>query len=327
VSLTARALPESELTSGRRNCAIRALDRSRGDSVTQRRFTIIAATALACLLLEGCAAVQVQENTLEMVDSVAHVRESQVLSNLSSAISDHNMVPTEILLSVGQATVAAGLSPTAKFPKFTTASPTRELDVGATDTWTAQWQVTPVTNADDLRRLRNLYVLIVSTDEQYDALEAYYTRHPEMRAPIECYGLSAAGSEKAILVPPTDQCPPGYGTGVIPRWKQSLQIIESGDSIGCKMFQEGTVDARRKAPRQNLKGLPFKRWFYWRSPGSHTWLPETPDSEPETLGTYGSWELGTTSRACFNDFVIIVQSVTPDAASAAQGPKLMLNTP
>ena len=166
-------------------------------------------------------------------------------------------------------------------------SPTRELDVGATDTWTAQWQVTPVTNADDLRRLRNLYVLIVSTDEQYDALEAYYTRHPEMRAPIECYGLSAAGSEKAILVPPTDQCPPGYGTGVIPRWKQSLQIIESGNSIGCKMFQEGTVDARRKAPRQNLKGLPFKRWFYWRSPGSHTWLPETPDSEPETLGTMG----------------------------------------
>ena len=223
-----------------------------GDSVAQRKFMIISIIAAVCLLLEGCVASQVQENTLEMVDSVAHVRESQVLSNLSSAISDHNMVPTEILLSVGQATVTAGLSPTAKYPKFTTASPAREFDIGASDNWTAQWQVTPVTNADDLRRLRNLYVLIVSTDDQYDALEAYYTRHPEMRAPIECYGLSAAGSEKAILVPPSGQCPAGYGTGVIPRWKQSVQIIETGDSIGCKMFQESTVDARRKATSRRI---------------------------------------------------------------------------
>ncbi len=300
--------------------------------MAQRRFTIIAATIAACLLLEGCVAGQVQENTLEMVDSVAHVREAQVLSNLSAAISDHNMVPTEILLSVGQASVNTGLSPTVKYPKFSTAVPTRELDIGATDTWTAQWQVTPVTNADDLRRLRNLFVLIVSTDAQYDQLEAYYARHPEMRAPIECYGLAAvessaaagAAPEHAILVPPNAQCPPGYGTGVIPRWKQSLQIIEAGDSIGCKLYQESTMEARRKAPRSSLRGLPFKRWFYWRAPGG-AWMPEAPDAPPESLGSYGQWELGTTSRACFNDFVLIVQSASPDAASASgQGPRLML---
>ncbi len=306
-----------------------------GVRVAKRKLTTYS-SILAFLLLGGCVATQVQENTLEMVDSVAHVRESQVLRNLSAAISDHNMVPTEILLSVGQATVASGLSPSVKYPKFSMKSPTRELDIGATDTWTAQWQVTPVTNADDLRRLRNLYVLIVSTDQQYDDLEAYYTRHPEMRAPIECYGLASppnavesGGVAKAMVITvpaQNSQCPPGYGTGSIPRWKQSLQIIEAGDSIGCKMFQEGTIEARRKAPRESLRGLPFKRWFYWREPGSSAWLPQAPDSEPESLGTYGSWELGITSRACFNDFEIIVQSVTPDTANAAQGPKLMLST-
>jgi hypothetical protein len=120
-------------------------------------------------------------------------------------------------------------------------------------------------------------------------------------------------------------CPAGYGTGVIPKWKQGLQIVEAGDSIGCKLYQEATVDARRTADKRNLKGIPFKRWLYWRTPGAN-WLPETPEASPVSLGTFGNWELGTTSKACFNDFVLLVQSASPDAASAgAQGARLMLN--
>jgi hypothetical protein len=192
--------------------------------------------------------------------------------------------------------------------------------------------VTPVTNADDLRRLRNLYVLIVSTDAQYDQLEAYYARHPEMRAPLECYGLqsSASAAPDAAKAPGTAAqnalCPAGYGSGVIPKWKQGLQIIEAGDSIGCKLYQEEKVVARRQAAKGELTGIPFKRWLYWRPPGG-AWLPETPETTPERLGQYGQWELGTTSRACFNDFVLLVQSSSPDAAAASgQGAKLMLNT-
>lgn len=301
----------------------------RGATMRFYRFNLLL-SVLSAAALAGCVATQVQENTLEMVDSVAHVREAQVLRNLSAAISDHDMVPTEILLSVGQASVSAGASPTAKFPKFSTASPTRELDVGATDTWTAQWQVTPVTNADDLRRLRNLYVLIVSTDAQYDELEDYYARHPDMRAPLECYGLASEGNAGAVVpaqhVPGSSNplCPAGYGTGVIPRWKQGLQIVEAGNSIGCKLYQEATVMARRSAPRASLRGLPFKRWLYWRSSGQD-WLPATPDTQPKSLGTYGKWELATTSRACFNDFIMLVQSASPDAENASgQGAKLML---
>ncbi|MFI4934970.1 MAG: hypothetical protein ACHP7N_10155 [Caulobacterales bacterium] len=290
--------------------------------------------------LAACAAVQVRENTLEMVNDVARIREAQVLRNIGAAISDHDMVPSEILLGAGQATVATAVSPSLKLPHFDFSRPTKELDVSATDTWTAQWQVAPVTNSDDLRRLRDLYVLIASTDDQYDELEAYFRRHPEQRAGPECYGgqppASLGSAAERFLrsdlpsEPPAASgpvrpgvCPPGYGAGQIPKWRKAVDVIENGDSIGCKLFQEADPG---KAAVSARKGLPFRRWLFWRR-GGGAWGPNPPESEPVPLGQFGAWELGVTSRACLNDFVILVQSATPAAeSSSAGGPKLMLNT-
>ena len=274
----------------------------------RRNIASLAAPLLGALLLgvglTGCAAVQVRENTLQMVDSVSRIRDLQVLRNIAVAISDHNMVPTEILLSTGQASVSIGASPTITLPRFDFSTSARELDLGGSDAWTAQWQVQPVTNADDLRRLRNLYVLVVSTDQEYDDLEAYFDRHNDMRA--------AANSA---------------GAGQIPDWRLGREIIRTGDSIGCKLYQEGFQKARASQAPQARKGLPFRRWLYWRTPGG-SWGPTTPETEPQPLGAFHGWELGVTSRACFNDFVILVQSATPAAANASgQGPKLMLSAP
>jgi hypothetical protein len=256
------------------------------------------------------------------------------------------MVPTQILLSTGQASVSEGASPTLKMPNFNIVKPTRELDVTANDTWTAQWQVSPVTNSDDLRKLRNLYVLIVSTDEQYDQLEAYYNRNPQMRASAACYGLqttAGGGAQSAAQAgrasgadatgqPPTANaqdaaCPPGYGAGQIPKWREALVVIEYGDSIGCKLYQEAWATSHKRASHDSTAGIPFRRWLFWRRLGGD-WLPATPDTEPQVLGLYKGWELGTTSRACFNDFVILAQSATPATANASQqGARVMLNTP
>jgi hypothetical protein len=166
-----------------------------------------------------------------------------------------------------------------------------------------------------------------------------------MRASIECYGLRSPTSETQAPAAPADPslaggtvkpsvttatpdlvCPAGYGAGSIPSWKQGLQIIEAGDSIGCKLYQEPSVLKRRQGPKGSLTGIPFRRWLFWRSPGG-AWQPEAPPMTPQSLGTFGSWELGITSRACFNDFVILVQSASPEASNAGnQGAKLMLNT-
>jgi hypothetical protein len=317
----------------------------------QRRHNNALVAAALAAMLTGCAAVQVRQNTLQMVDSVSHIREVQVLRNLAAAISDHDMVPTQMLLSTGQASVSAGASPTLKMPHFGVLThmllPTSELDVAGNDTWTAQWQVAPVTNADDLRRLRNLYVLIVSTDEQYNKLIAYYNRHPEKRASATCYGLqTTVGDPSQAANTPVDHptevnadpsrnvtkqesaCPPGYRSGDIPKWEEAMLVIQDGDSIGCKLYQEDFAETGHqvRAHHDSTKGIPFKRWLFWRGEGG-AWLPETPATEPEVLGSYGGWEIGTTSRACFNDFIILVEAATPEAADAGrQGARTILNT-
>jgi hypothetical protein len=190
-----------------------------------------------------------------------------------------------------------------------------------------------------------LYVLITSTDEQYNDLEAYYNRHPNQRAAAECYGLqtptqnfpqAASTTNQTAPATPGEQsttstskivvCPPGYGSGQIPKWKEALAIIEDGDSIDCKLYQEESVATRAREAHDSTKGVPFRRWLYWRRPGG-SWQPTAPDTNPETLGLYGGWELGVTSRACYDDFVILAQSATPATANeSAQGAKVILNS-
>jgi len=273
----------------------------------------------AALALGGCAAVQVRENTLQMVDSVSRIRDVQVLRNLSAAINDHDMVPTQILLTTGQASVSADAGASASFPRFRLFDGKGELDLSTGGEWTAQWQVSPVTNADDLRRLRNLYVLIVSTDQQYDDLEAYFDRNPQQKADSACYGFQSTASAAApVAADGSGGCPPGYGSGQIPKWKQALVVIESGDSIGCKLYQEAFATARARIPHDDRRGVPFRRWLYWRRAGG-AWLPTAPQAEPQSLGRFGGWELATTSRACFDDFVILAQSATPETAAAGGG--------
>jgi hypothetical protein len=270
-------------------------------------------------LLGGCVAHQARINTLNMIGDIARVRNTQVLRNLSAAISDRDAVPAVVVLGAGQATasVAGGADPVAQ------------------DTWTSQWQISTVTNSEDLRRLRNLYSLITATDAQYDIALAYFRRHPQEAPSAGCGGHDLATRSTNAPAPASrpneepaanllysgDQnleCPPGYGPGRVAAWRLALNVIEVGDSIGCRLYQE-----QPRKPPQSGVGLPFRRWLYWRKPGA-PWGPDPPDTPPQSLGTVGDWELGTTSQACFNDFTILVQTFTPSGADVA-APKLMLS--
>lgn len=252
--------------------------------------------------LAGCASTQNENNTIDMAGGVSRVREAQVLRNIAVAISDHNIVPSQVLLGQGQSTIDFGATPTLKLPGIDFAHAAKELDIASTDTWHAQWDFTSVTDADDLRRLRSLYSLIASTDDQYSLLEQYMDRHYPIAQNDPKYTCDQ------IIVHPelAKERNPTIGTrqGNAPSWPVSLCYMKLGDSIGCKLYQEGYVP--RNDASRNLKGFPIRRWLYWRGQGTD-WLPSSPESEPQSLGTYGDWEIGVTSRACFDDFVILVQ--------------------
>jgi hypothetical protein len=294
-----------------------------GGTCAVRAFFKLGLGLVLAVLLGGCVARQARINTLQMIGDIARVRNTQVLRNLSAAISDRDAVPAVVVLGAGQATasVAAGANP----------------DILAEDTWTSQWQISTVTNSEDLRRLRNLYALITATDAQYDIYLAYFRRHPQELPNAGCGGQDLTIRSANAPAPPAagrpneapaanllysgdqnQECPPGYGPGRVAAWRLALNVIEVGDSLGCRLYQEQP----RKPPATGA-GLPFRRWLYWRRPGA-TWGPDPPDTPPQSLGTVGEWELGTTSRSCFNDFTILVQTLTPSGGGVAE-PKLMLS--
>jgi hypothetical protein len=291
-------------------------------------------------VLAGCVATQMRENTLNMEDQISHLRETQVLENISHAINDHDLVPAQIVLGQGQATVAVAASPTVQLPDFLFSKATKQLNVTATDTWTAQWQFTTVTDAADLRNLRDVYALIASTDEQWDQLQVVYKDHRDFFAtpgansgaqPSLDGGIVPLGEPPAPVAAPASPAPanppapprgPWTPVAVI-SFHEALRMMTQGDSIGCMRFQGYELNGAPR--REKTGGLPFHRFLYWRS-GEGAWAPEAPDRAITSLGRFGDYELGTTSRACFDDFVIIAQGATPNANAGAQTPKATLYT-
>lgn len=304
------------------------------------RLPVGAAACGAVMLLDGCATGQAQRNTTLMAATISTMRQDQALNNIAAAIDDRSFVPSAIVLGTGQATIAS--APSSAVTATINNPSTLELGLGATYTVTAQWQFTSITDPDDLRRLRNIFALIVSTDAQFDELEAYFHTGENSAAAPAAPAEGAAPSDRDELVfrnllgdlaPPrpepgasarktegarTSQAPSPEAAGQVVSWRQARRFLEEGDSIDCRLYQQ--------AKPLSGKGVPFRRWLFWRKPKG-PWNPQRP---PEglpiaILGTYGNWQLGVTSRACLDDFVILIQALTPNTnATAAEGPKYML---
>lgn len=295
-----------------------------------RRAASGAALSVALVIVGGCATSGAQRNTTLMAATISRMRQDQALNNIAAAIDDRSAVPSAIVLGTGQASIASAPSTAVKATLDHPGS--LELGVGGTYTVTAQWQFTSITDPDDLRRLRNIFALIVSTDAQFDELETYF--HGTGGGPAG-QGAGAAGARDELVyrnllgepalsppaAPPSGaaaHAPNPEAAGQVISWREARRFIDEGDSIDCRLWQ------REKPPRAS--GVPFRRWLFWRKRGG-SWSPEAPPpgAPMEILGTYGRWELGVTSRACLDDFVILIQALTPNTSSSArEGPKYML---
>lgn len=337
------------------------------------RVMIRTAVAVGLAALVGaCASTQTQENASQMVGSIGRLREQQVLANISAAIDDRDFVPSAFVLGTGQANSTVGVAPALKGTSLTAPKPMVEFDVSPTDTWTAQWQFTSVNDQGDLRRLRNIYALIVATNQQYNELENYF--HPRcdanettsptlpgagagggvaeeladverlddqgIRTPERCRDPRLPPpSPTEAATPPAGQNPPADAhtqenasvklpDQVATPWEVAKSLIFKGDSIDCRLYQAG-----RKKDRLFDQDLPYRRWLFWRRPGEREWSPAPHELVTiESIGRHGRWELGIATpeddpeagRACLDDFVILVQSLTPVANQTSAGPKYFL---
>jgi hypothetical protein len=138
----------------------------------------LAVAAAFCLLSAGCASTQLNSNTLDLASSSESLITSQVLYNLKKFGSAPYAIPAQVSIPSGSATTTNAVTPTlggAIGPSLTTTlansaaapgffattkthlNPNSTLSVSVGDQWSQNWTLTPLSDPDQLRRLRALY--------------------------------------------------------------------------------------------------------------------------------------------------------------------------
>src|SRR5277367_1443554 len=127
-----------------------------------------------CVLstLGGCTAVVLRNETGKTTNTLADLQYQQVLDNLARFHDDHDTVPSFAVATAGTVSIndqaGAGVSPTysptlpyalqggGALPILSLLFP-----ISGQRTVTENWSLTPITDADNLRRLRCAYRLVV----------------------------------------------------------------------------------------------------------------------------------------------------------------------
>jgi hypothetical protein len=178
---------------------------------------ILAVLTLIGIAIGGCASTQLNYNTLDLAASLDSLTTKQILFNLARTLEDPYAVPSEISVAAGSATTANSISPTFSTPlsasttasntTFSVTHPNGTATVGASDQWQQGWTLDPITNPDEVRRLRALYRYVIGwiPDDQTFKCEYPIQSGANLNPKPRMYTLNCAkadGSRVAIQVMP-----------------------------------------------------------------------------------------------------------------------------
>jgi Tfp pilus assembly protein FimT len=129
----------------------------------------------AVLFLAGCASTQLNYNALEIAGTVDDLLSSQIAHNLAKFIKDTNAIPSQVAIPSGSVTTTNQIGASWADPVTKAFTLTRGAAVGtpfsptqavagantitpsASDQWSQNWSLAPVTDSDQIRRLATLY--------------------------------------------------------------------------------------------------------------------------------------------------------------------------
>jgi hypothetical protein len=140
--------------------------------------TLFRGTIMA--MVSACTAFQTQENTLDQISTINDIRYSQVLTNISAAISQGDSVPSQGVPSNGTATTSAtGMLALTLTQPFAFARNTKTFSPSVMLNWQNNWSITPISDPQDLQNLRALYGLLYLTDAEIaqvikDTMKVYW---------------------------------------------------------------------------------------------------------------------------------------------------------
>ncbi len=121
-----------------------------------RTITLTVASALA-VTLTGCMQQHLQMNTLSAGTTVADIYYQQVLYNLAVVSVDQWAVPSQVKVTGGLIQIADTIQPQLKVTWPPHVTPSEELQVFGSRQMLGNWQVVPVTDPEQLRRLQKWY--------------------------------------------------------------------------------------------------------------------------------------------------------------------------
>jgi hypothetical protein len=246
--------------------------------------------------LAGCAPYQASQNADQLISNISDIREAQVIYNIGRAIEDSSMVPGAVVITQGTAQITQSLGVTLSWAVHFVKS----LSSPLTNSWTSSWQLTPVTDGGDLQNLRVLYSFIV-------------TKQPPIKATLTETERLQEATSKSVLQSFNTASPQGLSllsVSLPPDPKKLAQLIIDGQSPECKSYQQERESTQLYNP-----------WLFWYKDGS--WHPQNPNPRYTRIpiGSHGYPPLEIpiyiTSRACFDDFIILVQISVPAAHAAA----------
>jgi hypothetical protein len=126
-----------------------------------------------CIFSGGCASTQLNFNTLDIAESIEPVYTRQVLANFSKIIDAPLAIPSQLDIPNGTIQTSNSVTPSISFPLSSAVTkngvqvPTQFVTAGsgatvnAADSWTQNWNVSPVIDANALRNLRALYRFVL----------------------------------------------------------------------------------------------------------------------------------------------------------------------
>jgi hypothetical protein len=137
-----------------------------------RVFRSVSVVVAIAVLIPGCASTQLNYNALDLSNTVDELIMAQVRSNLAKFADDSGAIPSQVTLPsgsvttqsqvsaswtspVGQALTVAHSTTVPNLSSITTAQ--GSITPGAVDQWSQNWGLSPVTDGDQVRRLRALY--------------------------------------------------------------------------------------------------------------------------------------------------------------------------
>lgn len=206
--------------------------------------------------MTGCVGTQLKLTTSSLIPTLRSIEKEQILDNLGRFLDDTSAVPVQVCITGGGVQVANQVQPAFKFPFHGLGS---EADLQFQGQLTENWSLSPVCDADDLRRLRALYRHAVGAI----TYETFKDEYPPVAEKDEKGNPATESNNGLITLKPIPTNPLFYpnATNIGPSFVESSKTEKA--TIYCGVHQGKQVWISSEADLDN-----FIMWIFAATPNT-----------------------------------------------------------